>query len=116
MQKALLTAYKERFRDHCLVFIVAFVHIIFVALFSFRIGRSTLFTSLAPKYRRIIRYTLNGNMNPHVDNHHAIGAVSVVLQPGAEGNALYTCNDKDPLVEGEVSKVLIYYIIFPSYL
>ena len=90
------------------------VHLIFFALFFFRIGSSTLFTSLAPRYRKIIRYTLNGNMEPHVDNHHAIGAVSVVLQPGAEGNALYTCNDQDPLWKGEVSNALIYHIIFSS--
>ena len=46
-------------------------------------------------------------MDTHVDNHHCIGAVSVVLRPGSEGNALYTCNDKDPVVEKKDPKVLI---------
>ena len=46
-------------------------------------------------------------MDTHVDNHHCIGAVSVVLRPGSEGNALYTCHDKDPVVEKKDPKVLI---------
>ena len=84
------------------------------ALFLFRIGSSTRFTSVTPKYKRIIWYTLKGNMGTHVDNHHCVGAVSVVLRPGREGNALYTCYDKDPDVEKKNAKVLIcLYLLAP---
>ena len=53
--------------------------------------------SSTPTYKRIIMYNREGHMPVHCDNHHRIGAVSVILRVGScdSSKGLFTCSHMD---------------------